>query len=176
MVMIENNTMCAEMETKLADLLLDPETAPAGVRAHVDACGGCRAELAALRATMGAMDAWQAPEPNPYFMTRFEARLREEKNAPRAGWLGRTVARLQDRWLLNPQQLHARPLAAMALTVAVLVGGGAYLNSYWEQPPTPTPQTAVVQDLQTLDSNAQLLDQLESISATDQQDNGPAQD
>jgi hypothetical protein len=103
-------------------------------------------------------------------MTRFEARFREAKNAPRAGWL----ERLRDRWLLSPQQLHARPLAAMALTVAVLLGGGAYLNSYWEQPPSPTPQTAVVQDLQTLDSNAQLLDQLESISA-DQQDNAPAQ-
>ena len=163
--------MCAEMETKLADMLLDPESAPAAVKAHVDACEGCREELAVLRATMVAMDAWQAPEPNPYFMTRFEARFREAKNAPRAGWL----ERLRDRWLLSPQQLHARPLAAMALTVAVLVGGGAYLNSYWEQPPTPTPQTAVVQDLQTLDSNAQLLDQLESISATDQQDNAPAQ-
>ncbi|MGA2250942.1 hypothetical protein [Terracidiphilus sp.] len=170
--MTENKTMCAEMETKLADMLLDPESVPAAVKAHVDACEGCREELTALRAAMSVMDAWQAPEPNPYFMTRFEARLREEKNAPRAGWF----ERLRDRWLLNPQQLHARPLAAMALTVAVLVGGGAYLNSYWEQPPTPTPQTAVVKDLQTLDSNAQLLDQLESISATDQQDNGPAQD
>jgi hypothetical protein len=170
-MVMENKIMCAEMETKLADLLLDPEAAPTAVKVHVDACEGCREELAALRATMSAMDAWQAPEPNPYFMTRFEARFREAKNAPRAGWF----ERLRDRWLLNPQQLHARPLAAMALTVAVLVGGGAYLNSYWEQPPAPTPQTAVLQDLQTLDSNAQLLDQLESISA-DQQDNGPAQD
>jgi hypothetical protein len=168
--MTENKTMCVEMETKLADLLLDPDSASAAVKAHVDACEGCREELAALRATMGVMDAWKAPEPNPYFMTRFEARFREAKSAPRAGWL----ERLRDRWLLSPQQLHARPLAAMALTVAVLLGGGAYLNSYWEQPPSPTPQTAVVQDLQTLDSNAQLLDQLETISA-DQQDNAPAQ-
>ncbi len=172
--MMENKTMCEGMETKLADLLLDPEAAPAAVKAHVDACEGCREELAALRATMGAMDAWQATEPNPYFMTRFEARLREEKAAPRAGWLSRTFASLQDRWLLSPQQLHARPMAAMALTVAVLVGGGAYLNSYWEQPPASTPQTAVVHDLETLDSNAQLLDQLESISA-DSQDNAPSE-
>ncbi len=63
MVMSENKIMCAEMETKLADLLLDPEAVPAGVKAHVNACESCRAELAALRATMGAMDAWQAPEP-----------------------------------------------------------------------------------------------------------------
>ncbi|HEX8812893.1 MAG TPA: hypothetical protein VF742_12955, partial [Terracidiphilus sp.] len=102
--MAENKTMCAGMETKLADLLLDPEAAPAKVRDHVDACEGCRAELEALRATMSAMDAWQAPEPNPYFMTRFEARLREEKNAPRAGWLSREFARFRDRWLYSPHQ------------------------------------------------------------------------
>jgi len=171
MVMTENKTMCAGMETKLADLLLDPAAAPEKVKEHMENCAGCRAELAALRATIDAMDAWEAPEPNPYFMTRFEARLREEKNAPRAGWL----ARFRNRWIYGPQQLHARPLAAVALTVTVLVGGGAYLNSYWEQPPAQTPPTAVVHDLQTLDSNAQLLDQLESIS-TDQQDSGQSQD
>src|ERR1700722_11120983 len=112
-MVMENKIMCAEMETKLADLLLDPEAVPTAVQAHVDACEGCREELAALRATMNVMGAWPAAEPNPYFMTRFEARFREEKNAPRAGWF----ERLRDRWLLNPQQLHARPLAAIALTV-----------------------------------------------------------
>jgi len=108
------------------------------------------------------MDAWTAPDPNPYFMTRFEARLREEKNAPPASWL----ERLKARWLYGPR-MQARPLAAMALTVCVLVGGGAYLNSYWGQPAVPAhPATdaAVVHDLQTLDNNAQLLDQLEAIS------------
>lgn len=164
--------MCAGMETKLADLLLDPAAVPAKVKEHVEVCEGCRAEVEALRATMGVMDAWEVPDPNPYFMTRFEARLREVRNAPRQGWF----ARMKDRWLYGSQQLHARPLAAMAFTVTVLLGGGAYLNSYWERPVVPAaPTTAVVRDLQTLDSNAQLLDQLESISA-DQQDNGQAQD
>jgi cytochrome c-type biogenesis protein CcmH/NrfG len=63
--------------------------------------------------------------------------------------------------------MHVRPLAAMALTVVLLVGGGAYLDvTNWDQPPTTPPQTAVVHDLQTLDNNAQLLDQLESMSTT----------
>ena len=157
-----DKTMCAGMEAKLAELLLDPAAASAKVKAHVDACEGCRAELDALRGTMTAMDAWTAPDPNPYFMTRFEARLREEKNAPPASWL----ERLKARWLYGPR-MQARPLAAMALTVCVLVGGGAYLNSYWGQPAVPAhPATdaAVVHDLQTLDNNAQLLDQLEAIS------------
>lgn len=153
------NTICAGMESKLADLLFDSHSVPDSVRQHVESCESCRAELAALRQTMSTLDAWPAPEPNPYFMTRFEARLREEKAAPPAGWL----ERLKTRWMLGPQ-LHTRPLAAMALTVAVLVGGGAYLNSYWEQPAPKAPQTtAVVNDLKTLDSNAQLLDQLEAM-------------
>ena len=153
------NTMCAGMESKLADLLFDSPSVPASVKQHVESCEGCRAELAVLRQTMSTLDAWPAPEPNPYFMTRFEARLREEKAAPPAGWF----EKLKARWTYGPQ-LQSRPLAAMALTVAVLIGGGAYLNSYWEQPASKAPQTtAVVNDLQTLDSNAQLLDQLESM-------------
>lgn len=164
------NTICAGMEPKLAEMLFNQAAAPARVKEHVDTCEGCRAEFDALRRTMATLDAWSAPEPNPYFMTRFEARLREEKNAPRAGWL----QRMKTRWLYGPQ-MQARPLAAMALTLCVLVGGGSYLNYYWEQPPVQPHQTNayVVQDLQTLDSNAQLLDQLESI---DQPDNGQAQE
>ena len=61
--------------------------------------------------------------------------------------------------------MHVRPLAAMALTVMLLVGGGTYLGvTNWDQGTTPPGQAAVVHDLQTMDSNAQLLDQLESIS------------
>jgi predicted negative regulator of RcsB-dependent stress response len=54
----------------------------------------------------------------------------------------------------------------MALTVAVLIGGGAYLGfNNWDQAVVQPPaQAAVVHDLQTLDNNAQLLDQLESLS------------
>ena len=52
------------------------------------------------------------------------------------------------------------------MTVLLLIGGGAYLGiSNIEQPVQPvTPTAAVVHDLQTLDNNAQVLDQLEAIS------------
>jgi hypothetical protein len=60
---------CAEMESKLADLLLDPTAAPAKVRVHVEECESCQAELLQLQATMALMDEWAVPEPNPYFMT-----------------------------------------------------------------------------------------------------------
>lgn len=167
--MEQNKTMCAGMETKLADLLLDPDAAPASVTTHVAGCDDCQRELEELRATMALLDTWGAPEPNPYFMTRFEARLREEKKAAPAGWLERFRARI-----LYGQGMHARPLAAMALTAILILGGGAYLGiTNWEQPAAPSREAAVVHDLQTLDSNAQLLDQLESISgASDTGDAG----
>ena len=80
---------CAGMEEKLAELLFDEATAPAKVKTHVAECASCREELEALRATMGLMDAWKAPEPSPYFMTRLNARIREEREAPRLSWFQR---------------------------------------------------------------------------------------
>jgi hypothetical protein len=62
--------------------------------------------------------------------------------------------------------MHVRPLAAMALTVVLLLGGGTYLGiTDWDQTAAPSGQPAVVHDLQTLDSNAQLLDQMEALSS-----------
>jgi anti-sigma factor RsiW len=153
---MKNN--CAEMDSKLADLLLEPEKAPAKVQAHVEECGRCREELAELRATLALLDTWEAPEPNPYFLTRMEARLREERAAAPAGWL----ARLRVRLAYGPS-MHVRPLAAMALSVLLLLGGGTYVGVTNGNQPSTQP-TAVVHDLQTLDSNAQLLDQMEALS------------
>ena len=154
---------CTGMDTKLADLLLNPAAAPAKVVAHVAECDSCRGEMEELRATMNLLDSWEAPEPSPYFMTRMNVRLDEERAAPPAGWL----ERLRARFAYGPS-LHARPLAAMALTVVVLVGGGAYLGiSNWTQPAATQGQAAVVHDLQLLDNNAQLLDQLETISGNE---------
>lgn len=151
------------MDERLADLLLDPEAVPANVATHVAECDKCHSELEELRATMGLLDAWEAPEPSPYFMTRLGARLREERAAAPAGWF----ERLKTRLTFGPQ-MHVRPLAAMSLMIALVLGGGAYLGvTNWEQPAVAPGQAAVVHDLQTLDSNAQLLDQLESISDSD---------
>ena len=158
---MESMKKCTAMEEKLADMLLDPEAAPATVKSHVAKCASCQKELEDLRATMGLMDAWTAPEPSPYFMTRLNAQMREERQAPPQSWWQRVRA----RFVYGPP-MHARPLAAMALTVMLLVGGGAYLGvTNIEQPqPKPDADAAVVHDLQTLDNNAQLLDQLEAIS------------
>jgi hypothetical protein len=154
---------CDAMETKLADVLLAPEAAAAKVTTHVAECEPCAKELDELRATLALLDTWEAPAPNPYFLTRLQARLDEERQAPRAGWFERLRARVT----YGPQ-LHARPIAAMALTVVLLLGGGTYLGlTNWNQEKAAPPQAAVVHDLQVLDDNAQLLDQLESISDAD---------
>lgn len=158
--MTELKKNCIGMKSKLADLLLDPSSVPAKVHEHVAECEGCRGELDSLKATMAVMDAWKAPEPSPYFFTRLNARMREERQAAPAGWL----ARLRTSFMYGPRS-HARPLAAMALTVMLLLGGGAYLGvNNWTQPAPPSNEAAVVHDLQTLDNNAQVLDTLEDLS------------
>jgi hypothetical protein len=159
-----NKNICAGMEEKLADLLLDPSAVPENVSTHVAECENCHRQLEELRSTMALLDTWEAPEPNPYFMTRFQVRLSEERQAAPTGWAARLVNRVRAR-ILYGSQLHARPLAAMALTILLILGGGAYLGvTNWEQTQAPSHDAAVVGDLETLDNNAQLLDQMENIS------------
>jgi hypothetical protein len=159
-------TSCAGMEEKLADMLLDAGPAPAKVQEHVAKCEDCQARLKELKATMNLLDAWEVPEPSPYFITRLGARMREEREAAPAGWFAGVIARLRAGMAYGPG-LHGRPLAAMALTVLLLVGGGTYLGvTDWMQPPVPQPgaNAAVVHDLQTIDNNSQILDQMEDLS------------
>jgi hypothetical protein len=158
---------CTGMDAELATLLLDPRPDSAKVQAHVAECEGCQKKLDDLKLTMTLMDAWKAPEPSPYFMTRLGARMREERQAAPAGWFAGAVSRLRATVAYGPG-LHARPLAAVALTIALLVGGGTYLGvTDWMQPAQTTGQNAaVVHDLQTLDSNAQVLDQMEALTGS----------
>jgi hypothetical protein len=157
---------CTGMDAELAELLLDSRPVSAKVQAHVAECEHCQKELAELKATMQALDAWKAPAPSPYFLTRLGARMREERQAAPAGWLAGAMARLRATVAYGPG-LHARPLAAVALTVVLLVGGGTYLGvTDWMQPAQqPGQNAAVVGDLQTLDRNAQVLDQMEALTA-----------
>ena len=164
---------CKDMNSKMADLLFEADQSQIDAKvnsesqsqaqSHLAGCESCRKQLEELRATMALMDAWEAPEPNPYFLTRLNARLDEERAAAPASWLERLRARLAygSGW---SSRLSLRPVAAMALTAVVLISGGAYLGlNDWNQPPAPP--AAVVHDLQTLDNNAQLLDQLEALSS-----------
>lgn len=164
-------TNCGRSEAELAGMLLDPSPAPAKVQDHVAKCEHCQDELEQLKATMNLLDGWEAPEPNPYFLTRLGARMREERDAAPAGWFAGIVERWRARLAYGPR-LHMRPLAAMALTAALLIGGGTYLGvTDWMQPAqSPNPDAAVVHDLQILDNNAQVLDQMEALSSNESGD------
>lgn len=132
------NLNCTAVESKLAELLLDPARVPAKVNTHVAECEACRRELEELKATMGLLDAWEAPEPSPFFMTRMQARMREEREAAPTGWFASRFASFRAE-LSYGSRLHARPLAAMALTIMLLLGGGAYLDlEIWNQPAQPS--------------------------------------
>src|ERR1019366_9484772 len=131
---------CDGMDERLMELLLEPEAAPAKVQTHVAGCDQCRLELEELEATMALLDTWEAPEPSPYFLTRLDARMREERQAAPAGWF----ARLRASFTYG-KGAPVRPLAVMALTVVLLVGGGTYLDlTNWVQPAQTTNQAAVV--------------------------------
>lgn len=150
---------CRKVSRKLADMLLDPAAAPAEVKMHLEECASCSEELRELRATMTLMDDWPALEPSPYFDSKLAARLRAEKEAAPAGWL----QRLRDRIVLG-SNLHMKPLLAGALALAIVVGGGTYADLSLHSAPQ---ESATVRDLQSLDRNAEVFQQLDSV---DQQD------
>jgi hypothetical protein len=156
--------ICRNIKSKMPDLLLAPESVPAEVRAHVEECAECAQELRELQATMAALDVWEAPEVTPYFDGRMAAMLREEQQSAPAGWL----ERMRERFLFG-NKMHLRPLAAAALALMVAVGGGMYgvFNDHAAPAPAASP---VIRDLQSLDENAQVFQQLNSMDQ--QQDTG----
>lgn len=162
--------ICRKVKESLPELLLDPERASAEAKAHVASCGECGRELEELRATMAAMDAWEAPEVSPYFDGRMAARLREEQQAAPAGWLERLRARV-----LFGERMNLRPLAAAALALTIAVGGGIYEGFITQQPvATPTQAASpVIRDLQSLDENAQVFQEMNSLDQ-DAGDSGAA--
>ncbi len=155
--------ICRKVKENLADLLLDEQSVSLEVRKHVEDCAECSRELKELQATMLALDAWDAPEPSPFFDARMAALLRSEREAPAAGFFERLRARL-----LFGTNMQLRPLAAGALALLILIGGGTYAGfiSSGHQPAQPA-ASAMVRDLQSLDDNAQVFQQL---NAMDQQD------
>ncbi len=164
--------ICREVQKRLPDLLLDRERVPVEVRAHVADCAECGKELRELESTMALMDAWEAPEASPYFDGKMAVRLREEQAVAPAGWLERMRARL-----LFGNSMSMRPLAAAALALAVAVGGGMYAGfAGLGHPAHPVPVQAaspVIRDLQSLDENAQVFQQLNSMEQ-DTSDNSGA--
>jgi anti-sigma factor RsiW len=153
---------CVEMKNKMPDLLLDPDQQNSATADHLAACADCRDELAGLRATMALMDEWTAPNLSPYFETRMAARLRDAQNAPPAGWW----QRIRERMSFG-EGLHAKPVLAGVLALAIVVVGGAYEGiQFFEQPQPSTEASATISDLQSMDKNSQTLEEIDSLDQT----------
>jgi hypothetical protein len=114
------------------------------------------------------MDTWEAPEVSPYFDTRMAVLLREEQQTAPAGWLERVRARL-----MFGNRVNMRPLMAAAMALVVAAGVGTYAGFGGFSPQkTPTVQASpVIKDLQSMDDNAQMYQQLNSLDQQDA-DNG----
>lgn len=161
---------CAELKEMMPELAMGSIEPSAEVQVHLKSCAACAQQLAEFRQTMALLDEWQAPEPTPYFDTRFTARLREEKAKEQSrGWLA---------WLPRP---------ALAAVATVLVGAsvGLYVAKGHRdgkvdeafKPPVPAAVGSAVGDLQTLDQDNDLyadfdvLDELDSQNQDSQQAN-----
>lgn len=132
---------CNEIRELMPDLAAGFSAVTPEINQHLKDCGECEAKLNAFRQTMAMLDEWKAPELSPYFDTRFQARLREEKEKAKqpAGWWV---------WL-------RRPALAGALAVVAVVGITVFQRGgITTGPPiiTAAPGTAVG-DLQALDRN-----------------------
>src|SRR5579863_6315899 len=145
--------------TKVQEQILDnmgSHSANAELSAHLAGCADCAQLWQAMSSTSAAMDAWAAPEPSPYFSTRFQARLaevkRDEANAPASAfaWLRHGI------W---------RPALAGAMTLAIAVGIGFYERptAQVEKPSVTNTVSPAVNDLQKLDKNEDLYADFEML-------------
>lgn len=128
---------CQDVRENLIELLTEGQADPA-VAIHVKECGNCARELESMRKTMTLLDEWEAPEPNPYFLMRLQAHVREEQAKQPEGGL---------MWL-------RQPWLATALAAVLVVGSGVYLSI--RGPELPPEKASAVSDLESLDRNHDL--------------------
>jgi anti-sigma factor RsiW len=141
--------------TKIQEQMLNEmgAHATADLSAHLSTCTDCAKLWQAMQASSAALDEWNAPEPSPYFNTRFQARLSElkrEEAAPRGAfaWLKQSI------W---------RPALAGALTLAVAVGIGLYERPAGSASGGSPQVSAAVNDLQKLDKDEDLYADFEML-------------
>jgi hypothetical protein len=133
---------CKEFSELMPDLMLESHQPSSEAGEHLRGCRICATKLDEIRRTMSLLDEWQAPEPSPYFDTRLQARLSEEKAKVQAGWLV---------WI-------RRPAIALAATILLAVGITMFRGDFNKRDSgqiAALPGTAVG-DLQQLDKNHDL--------------------
>lgn len=132
---------CKEIRELMPDMVLGEAPTSGEVNAHLNSCAECAVKLEEVRKTMALLAEWQVPEPSPYFDTRLQARLREEKAKAPSGWLV---------WIRKP---------ALGLVAAAVIAAGVMLISRQKTSDSAivsAPPGTAVGDLQQLDKNHDL--------------------
>ena len=129
------------------------------LEAHLSECAGCAGTLKAIEQTMALLDEWEAPEPTPYFDTRMQALLREERQKSAAHWY----------------DFLRRPALGVAAAVVLAVGIGVVVRPNSTSTGNPPQQVVAahgtaVGDLQTLDKNSDLLSTYAALDDDDDDD------
>lgn len=161
---------CEEIREQMFDLMTAEAPLAAEVQTHLDSCPACTAELASMKQTMALLDEWQAPEPTPFFDTRLQALLREEK----------AKAATKRSWGLD---WFRKPVIAAAAAVALVIGGGVYagLTTLHKTGTTGNDIVAsdpAVKDLQTLDKDQDVINNFAALDddpTNDDQSQGTAE-
>lgn len=148
---------CEEIREQMFDLMTAEGVPGPEVKEHLDGCAACSAELASMQQTMALLDEWQAPEPSPFFDTRLQALVREEK-AKEAQKSASIFA-----WF-------RRPALAAAAAVALVIGAGVYTGMKDGRKPDATDKNNVVtasdtavKDLQTLSNDQDVINNFAAL-------------
>ena len=163
---------CDEIKDMMLDVAAGAGEATPAMNEHLLGCTDCMEKFAGMQQTMALLDEWQAPEPSPYFDTRFAARMREERAKPqRSAWAS---------WLRAPV------LAGALALVLTMVGGVNWFTSRGASAPNgPVSQAVVappgtaVGDLQELEkdedlyANYDILDDLQAPGQEVDQNQNP---
>lgn len=157
---------CKDCQKNLTDYLFEPDSHKAAISPlgeHLASCEECSRELAEMQKTMNLLDAWEAPEPSPYFDQKLAVMLREEQAKAPAGWL----ERIRERFLFNTGR-QFRPAMIGALALAIVLGGGSFAGiAVFHDSGTEVQSSAAVEDLQILDKNAQAIQQMDQLLQDD---------
>lgn len=145
---------CEDIREEMFDLMMAERLSPE-VQQHLDGCAACSAELASMKQTMSLLDEWKAPEPSPFFDTRMQALLREEK----------AKAAQKQSWVLD---WFRKPVLTAAAAVALIVGAGVYAgvqNSHHQadQNNVVAQGDPALKDLQTLDKDQDVINNFAAL-------------
>jgi anti-sigma factor RsiW len=165
--------------TKIQEQMLDQmsaSSANANISAHTATCADCAKLWHAMQASSAALDEWTAPEPSPYFNTRFQARLAEVKREEAAKPAG-VFAGLRSLFRQPVSVFHSGArMAALAAAVAVAVAVGIYErpSSRGQNDVNQALVSPAVNDLQKLDKDEDLYADFEMLDDLQTDNSQPA--